>query len=206
MRQRTSVELILVRHGQTESNRLGRIQGINKAPLTDVGRGQAESAARALVSDAPFSLYASPLLRAMQTAEAIGSRVGTQPVEVEDLIEMDVGEFEGLSGLQLRERFPDVMRVWDEDPASAVMPGGESLYDVRDRAWPAVESLAERHKSETVVVVTHNFTIHTIICSALNMPLNNFRKLRIDLGAITRLEISDARTTLVSLNETWHLK
>ena len=200
------MKLILVRHGQTESNRLGRIQGINKAPLTDVGRGQAEAAARALVADAPFALYSSPLPRALETATIIGTRTDTVPVQVGELVEMDVGEFEGLSGPQLRERFPDVMSVWDSDPASAVMPGGESLYDVRDRAWSAVKSLAERHDSETVVAVTHNFTIHTIVCTALDMPLNNFRKLRIDLGAVTRLEISDARTTLVSLNETWHLK
>lgn len=200
------MKLILVRHGQTESNRLGRIQGINSAPLTDVGREQADAAARALAADAPFALYCSPLLRAVQTAQAIGNSTDTQPVEVNDLVEMDVGEFEGLSGPQLRERFPDVMSTWDEDPASAVMPGGESLYDVRDRAWPAVEALAERHDSGTVVAVTHNFTIHTIVCTALDMPLNNFRKLRIDLGAITRLEISGARTTLLSLNETWHLK
>ena len=200
------MKLILVRHGQTESNRLGRIQGINKAPLTDVGRGQASAAARALAADAPFALYSSPLPRAVETATIIGTRADTAPVQVEGLVEMDVGEFEGLSGPQIRERFPDVMRGWDNDPASTVMPGGESLYDVRDRAWPAVESLAERHDSETVVAVTHNFTIHTIVCAVLDMPLNNFRKLRIDLGAITRLEISGARMTLLSLNETWHLK
>ena len=200
------MKLILVRHGQTESNKLGRIQGINDSPLTGVGRKQAEAAARALISDAPFALYSSPLRRALQTAKAIGSLAGVQPVEVKQLIEMDVGKFEGLSGPQLRERFPDVMSSWDNDPASTVMPGGESLHDVRDRAWPAIRSLAERHESETVVAVTHNFTIHTIVCTALDMPLNNFRKLRIDLGAITRLEITSARTTLVSLNETWHLK
>lgn len=200
------MNLILVRHGQTESNKLGRIQGVNNSPLTDVGSGQAEAAARALASDAPFALYSSPLPRALQTAKAIGSLAGVQPVEVKELIEMDVGEFEGLSGSQLRERFPDVMRSWDEDPASTVMPGGESLYDVRDRVWPAVQSLVGRHESETVVAVTHNFTIHTIVCAALDMPLNNFRKLRIDLGSITRLEVTSARTTLVSLNEIWHLK
>ena len=200
------MKLILVRHGQTESNRLGRIQGINSVPLTDVGRKQAAAAARALAADAPFALYSSPLPRAIETATIIGARTDTIPIQVEGLMEMDVGEFEGLSGPQLRERFPDVMRKWDEDPASAVMPGGESLYDVRGRSWPAVKSLAERHDSERVVAVTHNFTIHTIVCTALDMPLNNFRKLRIDLGAITRLEISDAHATLLSLNETWHLK
>ena len=200
------MRLILVRHGQTEANRLGRIQGVNDAPLNEAGRAQAEAAARALASDAPFALYSSPLPRATQTARTIGERVDTQPVEIEDLIEMDVGEFEGLSGPQLRERFPEVMRMWDENPASTVMPGGESLRRVRERAWPAVLSIAEGHASETVVAVTHNFTIHAIVCAALDMPLNNFRKLTIDLASITRLEISGDRATLLSLNETGHLK
>ncbi len=200
------MKLILVRHGQTESNRLGKIQGVNKAPLTCLGREQARLLGRALALDAPFALYSSPLLRAMQTAQAVGALSDTQPVEIEDLAEMDVGEFEGLSGPQLRERFPDVMRMWDLDPASTVMPGGECLRDVRDRSWSAVESLSERRQSETVVAVTHNFTINAIVCSALDMPLNNFRKLRIDLGSITRLEVSAERTVLLSLNETGHLR
>ena len=200
------MKLILVRHGQTESNRLGKIQGVNNAPLTCLGREQANAVGRALALDAPFALYSSPLLRAMQTAQAIGTHNDARPIEIDDLAEMDVGEFEGLSGPQLRERFPDVMRMWDRDPASTVMPGGESLRDVKDRAWPAVKRLAERHESDTVVAVTHNFTINAIVCATLHMPLNNFRKLRIDLGSVTRLDVSPERAVLTSLNETWPLK
>ena len=200
------MKLILVRHGQTEHNRLGKIQGVNEAPLTGLGREQAKSAARSLALDAPFALYSSPLLRAMQTAQAIGSHSGVQPIEIDGLAEMDVGEFEGLSGRELRDRFPEVMRMWDRDPASTVMPGGECLRDVQDRAWSAVTRLAERHESDTVVAVTHNFTINAIVCAALDMPLNNFRKLRIDLGSVTRLDVLPERTVLTSLNETWRLK
>ena len=200
------MKLILARHGQTEVNRLGNIQGVGPAPLNETGRMQAARLAHALRSDAPFTLYSSPLRRALETAQVVAEKTGADIVSDDGLIEMDVGEFEGLSGPQLRKRFPEVMRMWDQDAAHAVMPGGESLSTVRDRAWQTVLRLAERQSSETVVAVTHNFTIQTIICTALGMPLNNFRRLRVDLASINRLEVSGDRVTQVSVNETMHLK
>ena len=200
------MKLILARHGQTEVNRLGNIQGVGPAPLNETGRKQAAKLAHALRADAPFVLYSSPLKRAMETAHAVADRTGADIVPHDGLVEMDVGEFEGLSGPRLRERFPNVMQMWDEDAAHAVMPGGESLSDVRDRAWEAVKWLAERHPSDTVLAVTHNFTIQTIVCTALGMPLNNFRRLRVDLASISRLDVSDDRVTQVSINETSHLR
>ena len=200
------MKLILVRHGETETNRLGRIQGVNQTPLNERGLEQAAAAADAICPDAPFTLYSSPLRRAAQTAEAIVERVGIRAIEEDGLIEMDVGEFEGLTGQQLRERFPDVMRAWDENAFQTVMPGGESLETVRDRAWQTVKNLADHHGGETVVAVTHNFTIQTILCTVLGMPPNNFRSLRIDLGSITRLDVGTGRTVQLSVNETWHLR
>ena len=112
---------------------------------------------------------------------------------------------EGLTGERLQERYPDVMRVWRSDPASAMMPNGESLGHVQDRAWTAINDIAQRHQNDTVVVVTHNFPIQAILCKALGMPLNNFRQLRVDLGSITRMKAQDSVFTLLTLNETWHL-
>ena len=200
------MNLILARHGETEVNRLGNIQGMGPARLNETGRRQAARLAHALQADAPFTLYSSPLRRALETAQVVAEQTGAEIVLDDGLIEMDVGDFEGLSGSQLRERFPEVMRMWDEDAAHAVMPGGESLSDVRDRAWQTVRRLAACHPSDTVVAVTHNFTIQTILCTALGMPLNNFRRLRVDLASITRLDVSGDRVTQLSVNETWHLK
>lgn len=200
------MDLILVRHGETETNRLGKIQGVSEAPLNGRGLEQAAAAAEALDEGKPFTLYASPLKRAVQTAEAITCRTGIGAVSEDGLIEMDVGEFEGLTGRQLRERFPEVMRSWDEDAYRTVMPGGESLAAVRERAWGTVMKLAEIHGDEKVVAVTHNFTIQMILCAALGMEPNNFRRLRVDLGSITRLHVSSERTVQVSVNETGHLR
>ncbi len=202
----TAVRLILVRHGETEANRLGKIQGVGPAPLNEKGRAQAAAVAEALESEVPFALYSSPLPRALQTADAVAVRIGATVTRIAGLIEMDVGEFDGMAGSELRERYPEVMRMWDQDAPNAVMPGGESLTIVRDRACRAVAELASQHGSEKVVAVTHNFTIQTILCTALEIPLRNFRALRVDLGSMTRLDVSESRTVQVSANETWHLK
>ena len=85
------------------------------------------------------------------------------------------------------------------------MPGGESLAEVQRRAWSAVEHLLARNAGGTVVAVTHNFTIQTIVCRVLGIPLRNFRRLRQEVGSITRLELTASSMAVLSLNETAHL-
>ena len=85
------------------------------------------------------------------------------------------------------------------------MPGGESLLQVQERAWWAITEIMQKHPKDTVVAVTHNFTIQTVVCKVLDMPLRYSLRLRQDVGTITRLELSNSQNTLVSLNETWHL-
>ena len=198
--------LILVRHGETRLNREGRVQGVSDAPLTETGVAQARAIAAALAPDAPFRLYASPLARAAQTARHLADLHAAPLTTLADLREADVGELDGLTMPQVRERFPAFMRRWAEDAGPATMPGGESLADVRHRAWPAVRQLAARHPGETTVAVTHNFVIQSVLSAALRVPLDNARRIRQDLGCITRLQFAPDRVTLLSSNETWHLR
>ena len=200
------MRLILVRHGETKLNKERRIQGINDLPLNDAGRAQAGAAGKALARDLPFTLYASPLPRAMETARIISDTLNVPVTPLEALEEADAGELEGLDGPQMRRRYPEFAASWDQDSGLAQMPGGESLLQVQERAWPAITGLLESHPHDTVVAVTHNFTIQTILCAALGMPLRNSRRLRQQVGSLTRLELSPSQTELVSLNETWHLE
>jgi probable phosphoglycerate mutase len=173
--------------------------------LNATGQAQALAAAIAVSRDAPFVLYSSPIFRTIQTAEAIASECSVAFTPMPGLEEIDAGDLEGLTGSQLQEQYPDVMRVWRNDPASAKMPNGESLGDVQNRTWAVINDIAQRHEDGTVVVVTHNFPIQAILCKALGMPLNNFRQLRVDLGSITRMDMRDSVFTMLSMNETWHL-
>jgi probable phosphoglycerate mutase len=120
-------------------------------------------------------------------------------------IEMDVGEMEHLTSAELRERYPEFLRMWLGDAGEPRMPGGEALVEVQDRAWTAVEALASHHGEANVVVVTHNFVILTLVCRALALPLRDFRRVRQALAAKTVLDVRDGAATLLQLNDVSHL-
>lgn len=187
-------------------NKTGRFQGINDEPLNATGRAQAQAVASALEEGLPFHLYASPVHRAMETAQTIADKLDVSLTQKKGLEEADIGELEELTGPEMRERYPDFVKRWTEDAGVAQMPGGESLSQVQVRAWKAITELIAKHAEETVVAVTHNFTLQTIVSKVLEVPLRNSRRLRQDLCSITRVEFTDSRTTLLSLNETWHLR
>jgi broad specificity phosphatase PhoE len=201
------MRLILVRHGETESNRLGLALGRADVPLNERGRWQAERLALALASEPLVAVYSSPLARALETAQAI-AEVHSLDVQVEaGLIEMDIGQAEGLTFSEMRERFPGLLEVWagPEGPFQP-LPGGERLVDVQQRAWDAVGRIAARHPGEVACAVTHNFVILTVLATVMKISLADFRRLRHAVGAISELDITPARARIVRLNDTCHLE
>ena len=201
------MHLILARHGETASNRQRLGLGRQDVPLTEVGRLQAEALAISLEQMPVAAVYSSPLRRALDTARAIAERQGLAVVVEEGLTEMDIGEMDGLTFEEMRQRHAEFLRRWQgDDLATLRMPGGESLQDLQERATEALRRLAERHDDETVVAVSHNFTIRVLLCHALNLPIAEFRRLRQDLAATTTLDVRDDRTVLVHLNDTCHLE
>ena len=213
------MRLILVRHGETEHNRGNVTLGRFDAPLNARGLLQAEAVAASFVgagagskdraathvpsSDMatlvssndramPDAIYTSPLARAAVTAAGIGAAVGVDVAVDDDLIEMDVGEMEHLTGGELRERYPEFLRLWMSDGcADARMPGGgETLREVQARALSSVGRLFERHGGSSVVVVTHNFVIQTLVSAILGLPVSSFRRLRVAVGSKTVVEVA----------------
>jgi probable phosphoglycerate mutase len=140
----------------------------------------------------------------------IGTATGISVTIDPGLIEMDVGEMEHLSREELRERYPEFLREWLTAPGAARMPGGETLAEVQERAWAAVERMQVGHPGGEVIAVTHNFVILTIACRVLNLPLSDFRRLRTALAGITTVqlpvEMSSGTPTLISWNDTGHLR
>lgn len=201
------MRLILARHGETESNRERLALGRQDIPLNDTGRLQAQALARCL-KDVPLAaVYSSPLRRAYDTAQAIAG-AHDLPVEVDEgLAEMDVGEMDGRSLDEMREIHGDFLRRWlGPEAATLRMPGGESLQEVQDRAWDALRRIAERHPDDVVCAVSHNFTIHVLLCRVLGLPIAEFRRLRHDLAAVSVLDVTGDRAVLVRLNDTCHLE
>lgn len=204
------MRLILIRHGETPYNVEQLALGRADVPLTERGRAQAQAAGASLAGGAHGSIaavYASPLQRALDTAQPLAEALELNVRIEAGLVEMDVGEVEGSRFAEVRERYPDFLREWLSDRlADAPMPGGETLRQVQERAWVAVEAMRARHGDETVAAVTHNFVILTLLCRVLGLPLAHFRRLRHDLAAISVVDLTADREIVVSLNDGCHLQ
>ncbi len=200
------MNLFLVRHGETESNRRGLALGRADAPLNENGRRQALQLAAALSQEALLAVYASPLARTAETAKPIASAHDLTVQLEPGFIEMDVGEVEGLTFVELRERYPDLLETWaDARGPRTAMPGGERLLDVQRRAVAALRSVVKRHPDGSVCVVTHNFVILSLLADVLAIDLAAFRRLRHAVGGITTLDLTAGRTRVLRLNDTCHL-
>jgi len=197
------VRLILVRHGQTLWNREKRAQGISDVELSNRGRAQADSLARSLRDERIDAIVSSPLKRALQTAEAINRFHHLAIKHEEDLMELNMGDFEGIVFQEMRDKHGEFLERWIRDPASVAMPGGESLSELQERAWNAVERVIAR--PGTTLLASHNFTIMTILCRIRDMELSHIRKVHVDVASKTLVEFENGRGNVIIFNDIDHL-
>jgi len=202
-----AIRILLVRHGETDWNRQRRFQGRSDIPLNRAGRDQAKALARALKDESLVAIHSSPLVRAKETANLIGAFHPQTPfIEEADLIEMDLGEFDGAEAQGWAAKYPDFRREWQKAPASVRMPGGESLLDVQARATAALDRITNRYsEGNSLLVSGHNFVNLSILCHALDMPLDRFRDLKQGNAALNVLYKEDERLRVVVVNERSHL-
>lgn len=200
------MRIFLVRHGETDWNQSGRFQGQEDIELNQRGIIQARETARAIVALKPTALYSSPLRRTMQVADEISRLVGLPVIKCDGLKELALGDLEGATGEEMRTRWTDIYDTWRNDPAKVVMPNGESLVQLQERAWQAILALEKSHSQyDVLAVVSHNFAIRAIIGKVLGMPLSNFHRLTLDLGSICAIETNQRGRRLILYNSTSHL-
>lgn len=172
---RAMTRVVAVRHGETDWNRNGRMQGWAPTDLNETGREQA-AAAGAWLADA-FDVdraVASDLLRTRRTADLIlDQQSGDVPVEHDaGWRERDLGVYQGLTYGDVEERFPEFgLGEAAYEAALAVPEGGESFGDMADRVRSAFDDVLETHPSETVLLVTHGGPLHVLLGHAKGMPL-----------------------------------
>ncbi|MGC8875097.1 MAG: histidine phosphatase family protein, partial [Chloroflexia bacterium] len=168
--------LYLVRHGRTEWNNAGRLQGQSDPPLNERGRQQAREAATAL-EGIPFqAVYSSDLRRARQTAQELVERTGLPLRFDRRLREIALGEWEGLTAADIASRWPDLWEVWARYPSRVRPPGGESLLELETRVRAALDEIASRHEG-VVAVFTHLLPIALLRCRARGRPLDRIWEL-----------------------------
>jgi probable phosphoglycerate mutase len=163
--------LVLVRHGETHWNAVGRAQGHADVPLNEVGRGQAETVAPVLAAFGASRLWSSDLLRALQTAEYVAAATGLSIEPDARLREYDVGARSGLTLTEFADRFPEEYAAWVAEAASPRVPGEESTEEVRDRIVPALrDCLAALEPGETGLVVLHGACLKVGLMGLLGWP------------------------------------
>lgn len=201
--------LYLVRHGATANNRARppRLQGRRTDPgLSPEGHQQARQTGQTL-ADLPLgAVYSSPLLRARQTAEAIAGphRLAVEPVE--DLIEVDVGLWEGRSWDEIQETDPEAYRLFMTDACVHPYLGGENLRTLQARVIPALEKLMSENLGRVVVAVGHNCVNRVYLAHLLGMPLAKYRSIPQDNCGVNLLRYRHGRTKAVTINAVAHLE
>lgn len=166
--------LYIVRHGETEWNKIGRYQGITNVPLNENGIAQAKACGNAL-KDVHFDrILSSDLSRALVTAETIR---GNRQLEIktdERLREINFGDWEKLLFTEIEERWPGLIDQMYRRPDIVKVPNGESFQEVQDRAWSTVSDfLNENNEDETILITCHGGTIRTILCKLLDISISH---------------------------------
>ncbi|MBU6260308.1 MAG: histidine phosphatase family protein [Burkholderiales bacterium] len=179
------MRLIFVRHGQTPWNLEGRYQGRADIGLAPQGLATARGLGSGLQGSGIGMLLASPLRRAGQTAAVIGAALGALvPRADARLIEIDFGAWEGLTQLEIKQRWPQALRRWKQAPADFRFPGGESLGDAFERLRDFLHRppWADAGLEGDVLAVSHAGPIRLAALWAEGRPLADFRAIAVHAG------------------------
>ena len=183
--------ILLARHGETDWNREGRFQGHADPPLNRTGRAQAVDLSVALMAEQLAAVYSSPLRRALETAEVLAASHGLEPVPVDDLREVDVGSWSGLTRAEVEERFPAQFARWLDYGQG--WEDGETYEEMGRRAVDALLRLAAAHDGERVLAVTHGGPIRAAFAFADGTTHAEARRLgpRIRNTFVAELAVAD---------------
>jgi probable phosphoglycerate mutase len=194
--------VLLVRHGETDYNHEGRWQGSGSdVPLNANGRIQAGRVAQALAArfgGKLATIYASDLVRALETAEILAARLGIPVVEAPALRELSHGAWEGRTQAEVEARWPAEYAAYLADPFRIGRGGGDSYADLERRVWPALERLAGLHRGRRIVADSHGGPIRLALSRILDRPLADRDALGVVNGSWFEVSRSPSGWSLVS--------
>lgn len=200
--------IILVRHGETDWNKIGRVQGYKNSKLTELGVLQANKAGVFLKENELGNIdkiYSSDLDRAFNTAEIINNYLNLNIVKTELLREKNFGSWEGKTKEEILKFDKSNYEKWVSAPEKTDFKDGESLEDLKRRCNETIKFI-ENENFENILVVSHSATIKMLILSLLDMDIKHFKNLSLGNTGITKIKIRDYNTVLQYYNSTFHLK
>ena len=197
--------IFLIRHGETEWNASGRLQGRSNVQLSAVGLHQA----RLLAAHAPFptadAIYSSDLIRARMTAEILAAQFNLPVRIMSELRETSFGDWEGHSIRELAENLTDDFENFFVEPELCRPPHGETFTDCQARIVKAVKKIIAENENSRVIVVSHGAAIRLLLCAALGMPIHKMWSIAQFNMALNVLRVDDGSVTVELVNSTQHL-
>ncbi|MFZ2006743.1 MAG: histidine phosphatase family protein [Stellaceae bacterium] len=189
----------LLRHGEHNVQGkicAGRMPGV---VLSERGRAEAGAAARQLAALDIAAIYASPLERTRETAEIVGHQLSLPVTILDDLAELDFGEWTGKTFDEVRKdpRWP----AWASHRSLSCIPGGETMREVQRRVVEAIMEMREQHPSEAVVVISHGDVIRAALVFALGMPLDFYGRIEVATASLSTMRIDANGIRVIAVNE-----
>ena len=195
----------LVRHGRSLWNAAGRIQGQIDIELDESGLQQAQRIADRLEREPIAAIYASPLLRAKATAEAIAERFNLPVKPDARLMEYGFGVISGMTWAEVKENHPDLANRWLEDPGVVPVTGSEGHANFAARVMSAMQDICTQHPTEHVAIVAHGGTFGVYLMAMLGLDLNRRQPFHFGNTSWSVVEVRDDVFHIHSLNNTCHL-
>lgn len=201
-----STKVFLVRHGETAWNKLGKFQGCTDIELSESGIVQAEHLLKKFNGNFDF-IYTSPLKRAIKTAQIISSSKQLDPIIVNDLREINFGEWEGLTITEIMNKFPNEFKTWRSDKSEAPLCGGDlSIKKASTRAANAIMEIVNKHKGDKIVIVAHGGIIKAGLIGIMGWDMTMYGKILLDNTAVCEINFdNDLNPVIVKINDTSHL-
>ena len=200
------LRLILVRHGRTAWNVLGRVQG--GGALDDIGRAQASALAERMSGERISVVYSSPARRARETASVVAERLGLSVRRSMLLRDLNYGRFAGALLADVKAREPGLLERWRASPHTVRFEGGESIGELRARIARFIARTAHLHDGATVLAATHDSPVRVAASLALGLDDSQHtqERLRTRLASVTELHVDGEVMALTVHNEVGHLR
>lgn len=199
-------KIFLIRHGETDWNKKLIFRGRSDVRLNAKGLEQARLLSQSLGIYPIKVIYSSPLSRALETARVISSYFNLSVKKIEELTDLNFGEWEGKSFREVEKNYREIYHKWLKSPHQLRIPGGESLLEVKKRAVEALNQIAKKNVGRNIVIVTHRVVCKVLLCAILDLGNSHFWKIKQDTCALNIIEYNKGEYILSLLNDTCHLR
>ncbi len=199
-------QLILIRHGETDWNFDGRLQGHEDVPLNDVGRAQSDALAARFAGEAVHALYSSDLARAFETARRVGTLTGRAVATDARLRERHLGVLQGVNKATVEATMAAVYAGYKSEDPDYVIPGGESAREFAARVLACIHELAHRHAGERAVVVAHGGVLDQVYRHAAGLPLCGPRAFTLLNASVNHLTFERGKWRIGEWGDISHLE